>query len=71
LLGFTVQTPSLWNFSASIYLYLENNFLEEFNMDNSYPSKTSMVGQSLDMETNRFRLRDDNEEILGPRGFIS
>jgi hypothetical protein len=40
-------------------------------MDNSYPSKTSMVGQSLDMETNRFRLRDDNEEILGPRGFIS
>lgn len=29
-----------------------------------------MVGQSLDMEKNQFRLRDDNEEILGPWGFI-
>jgi len=40
--------------------------LEKFNMDKSYPSKTSMVVRSLDMEKDPFRPRDEDEEVLGP-----
>ena len=40
--------------------------LEKFNMDKSYPSKTSMVVRSLEMKTDKFRPQDDGEEILGP-----
>jgi hypothetical protein len=34
-------------------------------MDKSYPSKTPMVVQSLDVEKDQFRPRDNGEEILG------
>jgi len=40
--------------------------LEKFNMDKSYPSKTPMVVQFLDMEKDPFRPRDEDEEVLGP-----
>jgi hypothetical protein len=39
--------------------------LEKFNMDKSYPSKTPMVVQSLELNTDQFRPQD-GEEILGP-----
>ena len=35
-------------------------------MDKSYPSKTPMVVQFLDMEKDPFRPRDEDEEVLGP-----
>jgi hypothetical protein len=40
--------------------------LEKFNMDKSYPSKTPMVGRSLELKTDQFRPQDEGEEILGP-----
>jgi hypothetical protein len=40
--------------------------LEKFNMNMSYPSKIPMVVKSLDLEKDPFRLRDDEEQILGP-----
>jgi hypothetical protein len=40
--------------------------LEKFNMNMSYPSKTPMVVRSLDLEKDPFKLRDDEEQILGP-----
>jgi len=40
--------------------------LEKFNMDKSYPSKTTMVVRSLELKTDQFRPQDDREEILGP-----
>ena len=39
--------------------------LQKFNMDKSYPSKTSMVVRSLDMNKDQFRLKDEDEELLG------
>jgi hypothetical protein len=35
-------------------------------MDKSYPTKTSMVVRSLDVEKDPFRPREEGEEILGP-----
>jgi hypothetical protein len=35
-------------------------------MDKSYPSKTPMVVQSLDMNKDQFRPKDEDEELLGP-----
>jgi hypothetical protein len=35
-------------------------------MDKLYPNKTPIVVQSLEMETNQFRPRDE-EDILGPQ----
>ena len=46
----------------SIYI---QKILEKFNMDKSYPSKTSMVVQSLKLKTDQFRPQDEGEEILG------
>ena len=34
-------------------------------MDKSYPSKTPMVVRSLDMNKDRFRPKDEDEELLG------
>ena len=41
--------------------------LEKFNMDKSYPTKTSMVVRSLDIEKDPFRPRGEKEDILGPQ----
>jgi hypothetical protein len=41
--------------------------LEKFNIDKSYPNKTPMVVRSLEMETDQFRPRDEEEDILVPQ----
>jgi hypothetical protein len=38
--------------------------LEKFNMDKTYPSKTSMVVRALEKDTDPFRLRQEGEEVL-------
>ena len=40
--------------------------LEKFNMDKSHPLKTPMVVRSLDVDKDPFKLRMENEEVLGP-----
>jgi hypothetical protein len=45
-----LHTRILMHQSAYIY-----KVLEKFNMDKSYPSKTPMVGRSLELKTDQFR----------------
>jgi hypothetical protein len=40
--------------------------LEKFNMKDVYPLNTTMVVRSLDVEKDPFRLKEEDEEILGP-----
>jgi len=42
--------------------YIEKN-LEKFNMDKAHPTKTPMVVQSLDLNKDPFRPRDEGEGI--------
>jgi len=41
--------------------------LKKFNMDKAHPTKTPMVVQSLDLNKDPFRPRDEGEGILGPK----
>ena len=56
--------------SSGIFVYQAayvQRILEKFNMDKSYLAKTPMVVRSLDIEKDPFRLREEGEEILGPK----
>jgi hypothetical protein len=46
----------------SAYIYKN---LQKYNMDKSYPSKAHMVVQSLDINKDQFRPKDEDEELLG------
>ena len=39
--------------------------LKRFHMDNSHPLSTPMVVRSLDINTDPFRPRENDEELLG------
>jgi hypothetical protein len=39
--------------------------LEKINMDKAYPSKTPMVVRALEKDSNLFRSRQEEEEVLG------
>src|SRR5438132_2424164 len=45
--------------------YIQKN-LEKFNMNKAYPCKTHMVVRSLDINKDQFKLREEDEEFLGP-----
>jgi hypothetical protein len=38
--------------------------LEKFNMDKSYPTKTPIVVQALEKDTDPFRPKQEGEEVL-------
>jgi hypothetical protein len=40
--------------------------LERFGFDKAYPSKTPMIGRSLQQDKDPFRPKEEGEEILGP-----
>ena len=62
-LGFQLEhLPSGILVHQSAYI---KKILQKFNMDKSYPSKTSMVVRSLDMNKDQFRPKDEDEELLG------
>ena len=62
-LGFQLEhLPSGILVHKSAYI---QKILQKFNMDKSYPSKTPMVVRSLDMNKDQFRLKDEDEELLG------
>ena len=57
----------LEHLSPGIFVYQAayvQKILEKFNMDKSYPAKTSMVVRSLDIEKDPFRPRKEGEDIL-------
>jgi hypothetical protein len=63
-LGFQLEySPSRILVNQTAYI---QKILQKFNIDKSYPSKTSMVVRSLDMNKDQFRSKDEDEELLGP-----
>ena len=40
--------------------------LERFGFHKAYPSKTPMIGRSLQQDKDPFRPKEEGEEILGP-----
>ena len=40
--------------------------LNQFCMDKSFPLSTPIMAYSLDIKKDRFSLKEDNEELLGP-----
>ena len=59
-----LKTEHLHSYIMVYYVVYIHNMLEKFIVDESYPSITLMVVQSLDVEKDLFRPRDDGNEIL-------
>ena len=56
----------LEHISSGIFVYQAayiQKILEKFNMDKAHPTKTPMVVQSLDLNKDPFRPRDEGEGI--------
>ena len=51
-------------FSINLLILKDNN--KKFNMDKSHHFNTSVVVWSLDLKKDPFRLKDNDEMILGP-----
>jgi hypothetical protein len=62
LLRFTTGAPSYGHSRKSIILC--PNFLEKFNMDKAYPSKTPMVVKALEKDIDLFWPRQEGEQVL-------
>ncbi|GJS17040.1 retrovirus-related pol polyprotein from transposon TNT 1-94 [Tanacetum coccineum] len=55
--------------SNGIFVHQSNytdKILKRFNMDKAHPLSSPMVGHSLDLELNSLRLKEHDDDILGP-----